>query len=209
MAPRIVDKQEKRAVITRAAMKVFARKGFQGASVDDIAEAAGISKGSLYGYFNNKEDLFYATFQSFQRELVMECETAMAAGATARRKLTRCLMVTMTSLQQNIELFPLTLELWAAASSGPARERFAVVMENLYSEFRAMTAGLINTGKASGEFRADVDADAVAAWLVGGLDGLMLQYWFDQSLDVQSWTENFLTLVLRGIANPTEHGESQ
>jgi len=91
------------------------------------------------------------------------------------------------------------MELWAAASSGSARTRFAVVMENLYREFRAMTAGLINAGKASGEFRADVDAEAVAAWLVGGLDGLMLQYWLDQSLDVRAWSENFLNLIWRGI----------
>jgi len=202
MAPRIVDKpaKRKRAAITRAAAEVFASKGFQGASVDDIAAAAGISKGSLYGYFKNKEDLFYATFQAFQQELVLECEAVIGAQTTARDKLSSCLMMSMSSLQHNIKLFPLTLELWAAASSGAARERFALVMENLYREFRAMTAGLISAGKASGEFRDDVDAEAVAAWLVGGLDGLMLQYWFDQSLDVQSWSENFLSMVLRGIS---------
>jgi len=206
MAPKIVDKQAKRAQITQAAAEVFARKGFQGASVDDIAVAAGMSKGSVYGYFKNKEDLFYATFQAFQGELLLECEAVITAESTAIGKLGRCLMLSMSSLQQNIELFPLTLELCAAASSGPARERFAVVMENLYSEFRAMTAGLISSGKASGEFRADVDEQAVAAWLVGGLDGLMLQYSFDQSLDIKSWTENFLTMILRGIAATTDQG---
>lgn len=128
MAPRIVDKQLRRTQITRAAAEVFARKGFQGASVDDIA---------------------------------------------------------------------------MAASSGPARERFAAVMENLYREFRGMTAGLIESGKAAGEFRADVDSNAVAAWLVGGLDGMMLQYSFDHSLDVQAWTEHFLELVWRGISTHT------
>jgi AcrR family transcriptional regulator len=203
MAPRIVDKQAKRAAITQAAAEVFARKGFQGASVDDIAAAAGVSKGTVYGYFANKEDLFYATFETFQGELVLQCEAVMSAQTTARDKLAGCLKLCVTSLQQNIQLFPLTLELWAAASSGSARERFATVMEHLYREFRGMTAGLIEAGKASGEFRADVDAEAVAAWLVGGLDGMMLQYSFDRSLDVQGWTENFLTLVWRGIAADT------
>lgn len=203
MAPKIVDKEAKRATITQAAAEVFARKGFQGASMDDIATAAGVSKGTVYGYFENKEELFYATFEAFQGQLVLECEAVMAAQTTARDKLGGCLKLCVTSLQQNIQLFPLTLELWAAASSGSARERFAAVMENLYREFRGMTAGLIEAGKASGEFRADVDAQALAAWLVGGLDGMMLQYSFDRTLDLQGWTENFLTLVWRGIAADT------
>ena len=206
MAPKIIDKWAKRAAITQVAAEVFARKGFQGASVDDVAAAAGVSKGSLYSYFKNKEELFYATFQAFQTQLVLECETIMATEQTASGKLRVCLMLSMESCHEHIELFPLTLELWAAASSGSARERFAVVMEALYRELRGMTAGLINTGKANGEFRQDVDAEAVAAWLVGGLDGMMLQYWFDQTLDVRRWTENYLTMVLRGIAENTDHG---
>lgn len=200
MAPKIVDKQAKRAEITRAATEVFARKGFQGASVDDVAEAAGVSKGTLYGYFENKEELFYATFEAFQGEVIAQCEAAMAAKESAREKLTACLMLTVDTLREHIELFPLTLELWAAASSGPARKRFAVVMEGLYRQFRGMTAELIEAGKTGGEFRPDVDAQAVAAWLVGGLDGLMLQYWFDQSLDARGWTASFLDTVLRGIS---------
>ncbi len=203
MAPRIVDKQAKRAQITQAAAEVFASKGFQGASVDDIAAAAGVSKGTVYGYFENKEELFYATFEAFQGQLVFACESVIASQVGSYDKLAGCFKLCVTSLQQNIQMFPLTLELWAAASSGSARDRFAKVLENAYREFRGMAAGLIVFGKASGEFRADVDGEAVAAWLVGGLDGMMLQYWFDQSLDVQAWTDNFLTLVRRGITAET------
>jgi AcrR family transcriptional regulator len=203
MAPKIVDKQAKRTQITQAAAEVFARKGFQGASVDDIALAAGVSKGTIYAYFDNKEDLFYATFEVFQGELVQACDAVMAGQAGAFDKLAGCLKLCVTTLQRDIQLFPLSLELWAAASAGPARERFALVMENLYREFRGMTAGLIDAGRASGEFRADIDAQAVAAWLVGGLDGMMLQYSFDQSLDVQGWTDSFLALLRRGISTET------
>lgn len=208
MAPKIVDKQAKRAEITRAATNVFARKGFQGASVDDVAEAAGVSKGTLYGYFENKEELFYATFEAFQAETVAQCEAAIAGQDSARAKLSACLMLTVQTLQTHIALFPLTLELWAAASSGSARERFAAVMERLYRQFRGMTAELIEAGKAGGEFRPEVDSQAVAAWLVGGLDGLMLQYWFDQSLDARGWTASFLDTVLRGISVPPAEGKN-
>ena len=191
MAPKIVDKAERRAHITQAAAEVFASKGFQGALVEDIAAAAGVSKGSVYGYFKNKEDLFYATFEAFQAQMVTDCLAAIASDGSVHDKLKTFLTVCMQQLQANIKLFPLTLEVWAAASTGSARERFAVVMENLYKQFR--------TGVNNGEFRPDTDAEAIAAWLVGGLDGLMLQYWFDQSLNIAGWSETFLALVLRGI----------
>ena len=203
MAPKIVDRQAKRAEIIRAAAETFARRGFQGASMEEIAIAAGVSKGSVYGYFENKEDLFYATFEVFQGQLVLACDAEIAAQETARDKLASCLKLCVSYLMKDIQMFPLTLELWAAASNGEARERFSAATENLYREFRGMTAGLIEAGKASGEFRADVDAEAVAAWLVGGLDGMMLQYCFDRNLDVKNWTEHFLEVVWRGIAAET------
>ncbi|MGD8378963.1 MAG: TetR/AcrR family transcriptional regulator [Gammaproteobacteria bacterium] len=201
MAPKIVDKEARRAEITRAATEVFAREGFQGASVEAIAEAAGVSKGTLYGYFENKEALFYATFQAFQGEVLSMCERAMAEHAGAWDKLAACFTAAIGPLERNIDLYPLTLEVWAAASSGPARERFGEHMKTLYREFREMDAALLDAGKASGEFRADLDSPAVAAWLVGGLDGLMLQYWFDRSVDIHGWTVSFLATVRRAIVN--------
>lgn len=200
--PKIVDKEAKRAEITMAAIGVFASKGFNGASMVDIAAAAGVSKGSVYDYFKNKEDLFYAAFTFFQNEVIAGCMTAVAMEGSVHDKLNAFFNVCLCQLQEHIEMFPLTLEIWAAASTGAARERFSQVMENLYQEFRTLVSELIKVGVANGEFRADCDAQGIAAWLVGGLDGLMLQYWFDQSLDIQSWTDNFLALVLRGIENP-------
>lgn len=181
-------------------MAVFARKGFQGASLDDIALAADVSKGTVYLYFDSKEELFYATFQAFQAEVVYRCESAMEREVLARDKLSACLAVSLATLRDNIELYPLTLEVWAAAGSGPARERFALAMKELYRQFRDMSAELIETGKKSGEFAEQVDSAAVAAWLVGGMDGLMLQYWFDRSIEVERWVDSFLATVFRGIA---------
>jgi AcrR family transcriptional regulator len=54
---------EKRAAIIEAAMKVFAEKGYRGATSRGIAEAAGITPGTIYWYFKNKEDLFRAVIR--------------------------------------------------------------------------------------------------------------------------------------------------
>ncbi|MCB2181163.1 MAG: TetR/AcrR family transcriptional regulator [Desulfobulbaceae bacterium] len=56
---------EKRDKIVGAAMREFSRQGYQKASINTIVKAAGISKGSLYQYFDNKEALFFFIFDSF------------------------------------------------------------------------------------------------------------------------------------------------
>ena len=198
--PRIVDKEAKRAEIIDAAIDVFSRKGFQGAAVDDIAGAAGVSKGTVYGYFESKEDLFFATFAAFEAQVAGELQAAIASESTARQQLATGLTTVAAKLLERIEVFPLTLEVWAAASSGPTRERFAAAMQGLYREFRGIAAKLISEGEACGEFRSDINAEAVAAWLVGGMDGLVLQAWFDPAIDVRMWNEDFLQTILRGIS---------
>lgn len=205
--PKVVDKEARRAAIAAAASRVFARHGFQGASVDDVAEAAGISKGTVYSYFENKEALFFATFEAFQAQVAEELAEAMASERTVRDQLAKGVTTIADTLLANIELFPLTLEVWAAASSGPTQQRFAAAMQGLYRQFRELSTGLIRAGKASGEFRDDVNEEAVAAWLVGGLDGLVLQSWFDASVDVSGWAREFLKVILRGISADESQGE--
>jgi len=56
--------EDRRNRILEAALKVFAAKGFKGATNKDIADAAGVTPGLIYWYFKNKEDLFFALFES-------------------------------------------------------------------------------------------------------------------------------------------------
>ncbi len=57
MAPKIVDKEQKKKEIAVTALDVFSDKGFEGASMSYIAEKANIAKGSLYDYFSSKDEL--------------------------------------------------------------------------------------------------------------------------------------------------------
>lgn len=203
---RIVDKEAKRASITEAAVEVFARKGFQGTSMDDVAEQAGVSKGSLYAYFQNKEDLFYATFEWFNQRTMAEGMAALQAAPTACEKLRALGRVTVESLANNLDLYPLTLEVWAAAGSGEGRERFAGAMRHLYDEFRRLVEMIIRVGQGSGEFRADLEVPALSALLVGALDGLMLQCWLKPDLPAMNYFDSYLDVLFRGMQPPFQPG---
>jgi AcrR family transcriptional regulator len=67
---RLEKQQKTREALLRAASKLFARRGLEGTSVDDIAEAAGYTKGAFYANFNSKEELFLVMLdEKFSREL--------------------------------------------------------------------------------------------------------------------------------------------
>ena len=68
MAPKVIDKQEKRKQIIKAAIRVFARLGLPNTKMLQVAEAAGIGKGTIYEYFKSKDELFIAAFHAFIEE---------------------------------------------------------------------------------------------------------------------------------------------
>ena len=59
VSPRIVDREQRRREIALRALEVFAETGFERTPVSRVAEAARISKGSIYVYFESKVDLFF------------------------------------------------------------------------------------------------------------------------------------------------------
>jgi AcrR family transcriptional regulator len=82
-APRRLTRAEQQAQtrtrLIEAAAKVFARRGFQAASVEEIAEDAGYSHGAVYSNFDGKGELFLAVFEEYMAERVRELAETQAA----------------------------------------------------------------------------------------------------------------------------------
>jgi AcrR family transcriptional regulator len=78
---------EKEQQILRAAGKVFAARDFHQVLMDDVAERAGVGKGTLYRYFPNKEDLYFATLFAGLEELKLEIEGLARRGGSLREVL--------------------------------------------------------------------------------------------------------------------------
>ena len=201
MAPRIVDKEQKRLALIQAAVFIFAAKGFQSATMSEIAARAGVGKGTLYEYFHNKEDLFFAVFEWFGNSTFEQAQQAVKDVNTAGDQLLALARASIASMSEYRELFPLTLEFWAASSAQITRERFASALQSLYQSYRRTIALLVHAGQQHGEFRSSVDAEAVATMLVGAMDGLFLQHWFDPNLDPSAISEHFFEPLLRGLRN--------
>ena len=193
----------KRERIIEAAARVFARKGFFSASVAEIAAEAGVGKGTICGYVSSKDDLFFAVFEWIAETSWTQARIGVSAlGASASDKLRALSRSLLDQWAGMNEFYGLVMEFWSASASSRHRDRFMAVFRQIYSNFRDIVSGLIREGMERGEYRNDVDPDAVAAALVGTWDALILQAWFDDTFDLEATTEQFLSVVLRGMATP-------
>ena len=193
-------KEEKRALIIEAAAKVFARRGFASTLMAEIAIEAGIGKGTLYEYFDSKEDLFFTVFEWFVKATEAEAKVSISAlGGSASERLDALSDSLMSSWAQMEDMYSLVMEFWSASASSQMRERFKQAFKNGYSDFRQIVSTLIREGIERGEFQPHVDIESVAAALVGTWDALLLQAWFDDDFDPLTAARGFMTVVINGL----------
>jgi len=81
------DYGERRGAIIEKAAALYAERGFQGASIADLAEALGISKSLIYHYYPSKEDILFDVMHSHVRALLDAAEAVTARGLPATEKL--------------------------------------------------------------------------------------------------------------------------
>jgi len=117
--PRRLGRAEKRAQTRRhlldAAREVFGRRGFHGASLEEIAEAAGYSKGALYYNYRTKEELFLALLEERLSERVEVIHEAFTGAASTADALRQAAGRYIGSLEDNREWLLLYFEFWAYA----------------------------------------------------------------------------------------------
>jgi AcrR family transcriptional regulator len=83
--PQSPDYDKRRASIVQAAGQLYARRGFQGASIADLAKACGTSKALVYHYFPSKDDILYEVMADHLDDLVEAADEAMQAGGATER----------------------------------------------------------------------------------------------------------------------------
>ena len=200
MPGRSAERDKRVAEILDAATAVFARRGYAAATVDAVAERAGVAKGTIYQYFESKEELLFAVFDRWTAQYFSRLQAkAASSGASAEEQLRRLVQAAVESAGEIQELYPLTFEFWAASSSLEMRERFVAQFRSMYRLFRDYVAGILRRGIEAGEFAPDVDVEAVGAMLVGALDGFFLQVWFDPRLDAGKTCAGFVEVLIRGL----------
>ena len=185
----------------KAATVVFAKKGYASTRVADIAERAGVGKGTVYEYFSSKEELLFAVFESINEGVSFRMDAALSEGGSSRDTLFALLRLGAEVISEQVHLTPVILDFWAASRGKDFEEQYRKAVVANYEFFRRLVADFIRGGQDRGDFRPEVDADAVAATVVATVDGLGIQLSFDQSIDPHRITEAFGRLLVDSLTS--------
>ena len=100
--------EAKESTILDAAEKIFARAGFDGAKVSDIARAASVAEGTVYLYYKNKQDLLAGVVGRFWTQLTLGAEAAIELDATTIEQLEQLGRYHLNSILEQFEVVSLT-----------------------------------------------------------------------------------------------------
>lgn len=202
MSALIVNKEEKRDLIVRAALKVFAEKGMAGTTIRDIAEEAGIGKGTVYEYFRDKEEIIHNSFFYFQKIFELDMSQILLSNDRGIEKLKRLMRIFVKVGQgENSEYMELVFDFWAQGIKGHSKGLMLEEMKKFYIGYRKIFAEILSEGMVDGSIRNDVGPSALASILVGMLDGIMVQWVIDKEcISIPAIEKNLEDLVLKGIA---------
>ncbi|MFS0557824.1 TetR family transcriptional regulator [Brevibacillus sp. 179-C9.3 HS] len=174
MSPRVSDeyKTNKKNELLESAKCVFIAKGYTRATMQDVMDEAGVSRGALYAYFDNLEHLYLE---------LLQCEDQKDAQffrpndeETSWEQITKWILrqqakiekIEQTLTQANSEFF-LSLKDQQKQASYP-------YISTRYEKMVAVLTAFFEHGTATGEFKPQLPGEAIARYLISFIDGLML-----------------------------------
>jgi TetR/AcrR family acrAB operon transcriptional repressor len=191
--------EARRQAILAAAISVFAVHGFDAATTDEIARAAGLSKGGLYWHFKSKDDILAALLEQFFNQELAVLEQPAQAGGSVGARLRQLGEQAVDAILQMEPVLPVVLEFYAlAARQAQARAQ----IQGYYQRYQRRLADLLQQGYDTGEFRAGT-AEQYALLLIAQLEGLALMWAIaPQVVSSREQVSLAIEVLLRGLSTP-------
>ena len=204
MSPKFVDREKKTRMIARAALELFAQRGFAATGVDQIAVAAKVGKGTIYEYFDTKADIFVAAVLEwmkqlegqFARELDKIDDPIDKLNAFAAMSMALVDPIDPATARLSIDILQHTL------LQDGALYHHRYLMKDVHTGMRQILVNILLEGISKGVFRPDIarDTEKFAINLMGYLDGISLHYlmsenYFDIKEQITFSLENIIRMI--------------
>ncbi len=203
--PKIVDKQVKKQDIAAAAIKVFRERGFHQTRMADVAQAAGVGKGTLYEYFQDKADILRFAFDDYFTTFITGAAKAMEQESRAANKLLAMAQFALDHAAQWEDHCAVYVDYYGAARTGPAEQ---ISLSEIYGRMRLILEYLIAEAQADGDVPEDFEPGALAEVLISVFDGLILHHIFEESgADPAAVRRQTMRLLSRGVLKEADGTE--
>jgi TetR/AcrR family fatty acid metabolism transcriptional regulator len=186
--------------IIEAAVRVFARKGYFTARVSDIAREAGIAAGTIYLYFDTKEDILVTLFREKMAAFVEAVRRAIAEEPDAVTKLRRLIRLHFQILEDDPQLAEVVqVEL----RQGQKLFRGAATQE--ISAYFALISSVFEEGAAAGRFASDLPVKVATKMLFGAMDQMATSWVLGKrGYHLVDTADAVADVFLRGVAAESE-----
>jgi AcrR family transcriptional regulator len=187
--------------ILAAALSCFAERGFAATRLEDVAAAAGVTKGTLYLYFRGKEELFKAVVR---QQLVPNLERAEAMVAQSAAP-SLVLVEQLVAMLSRVVVSPLgAIPKLVLTEAGNFPELARFYHEEVVDRGKALLRRVLERGIASGEFRPVDTESAVVCIFAPLLFAVLWRHSFEphagRPLDIDALARTHLDLLRRGLA---------
>jgi len=190
----------RKAVILKAAAHVFRKKGYHATRIQDIADAVGMQKGSLYYYISSKEDLLRGLVEGRLQDMICAAEAILGTRHSASRKLERIVEMHLRHFQEHRDIFGIFLhedmELLNRSSETDIRA--------LARRYDDLIESTLTEGVETGEFAADTDKRIVIKAIVGMCNGTYTWFQSNGRYPIEEIARIFAHLIVDGIRRTSD-----
>jgi len=161
-------RERRRAAILRAAVDVFAKRGYTAARMREVAQSAGVADGTLYLYFAGKEALLIAILEEHAEGFLARAKRDANRVADPRKKLAAVVSRHLASLERDRALahvFQIELR--------HSRRFLRQVARGQVAKYLHLIERIVRDGAASGAFRGDIPPEVTARAVFGAIDELV------------------------------------
>jgi TetR/AcrR family fatty acid metabolism transcriptional regulator len=190
--------EDKHQRIIKAALKVFAKKGFYNSKVSEIAKEAEVADGTIYLYFKNKDDILISVFETEMKRMIinMKKELAEVEDPVAKIKMFAFQHLNMITANQE----------WAEVAQVELRQSSKFMREYVkdhYADYLNIFAYIVREGQEKGIFKEDINTGIAKRAFFGALDE-MGRYWVlsrSRRYSVEESAKQISDIFIKGVLN--------
>jgi TetR/AcrR family transcriptional regulator, fatty acid metabolism regulator protein len=194
--PLTESKEARRRAILESAVRVFAEHGFFAARIRDIAAGAGVAEGTIYLYFEGKDDLLLTAFREKVNEFCASVQDVLDSDASFQDRLARFIAVQFESIEADPPLATVLL-----LESRQSSKFYGGAVRDVLRLYASAIDALVASGQQRGDVSPDADVPLVRGMLIGALEEIELEWLLgDQSRPLTPLANRVAAAFYRGIA---------
>lgn len=193
-------RQNREAQLIEAATEIFSRRGYSAASIQEVADAVGMLKGSLYHYIGSKEELLYVIFDEAHREAEALMAATSSMDAPATEKLRYYVKHLVLNALGNLDRTSLYFRDWRHLTGDKLD---ALIKQR--KQYEAFARGLVNDVFQESGIEPNMKPKYVSFFVLGGINWLADWYRPGGTDSASSVAESYAQLVLGTLSGATPH----